>query len=252
MDTDLFPQQRENIKRLLAAGIGCEPSDFERDQFTIVDRPEANPWYAALAVRFGVGAVVSVEPRFRSYVERHVPSPYFHALRPELLQRMADDCSTASETLTYHPPSICWGISEIPARHSQPSGHRLELVGRDWMNERLGQSGWLNGIGSEATARQLRNQFAFAVFDQDDSLAAVGGVFLTYGLHEIGVDVAPEYRGNGYGALVVRTACREILERGETPLYGCAADNIRSQRTALTSGFLPVYSEATVTLATLK
>ena len=246
MDTALFSQQQDNIKRLLAAGIGCAPGDFDREQLTIADRPESTPWYVALGVRFGVGVVVSVEQRFRNYIERNVPTPYFHALRPELLQRMADECSTASEALTYHSPSICWGISEAPTVDSHPPGYRLELVGRDWMNGRMSQPGWVNGIGTEATARQLRNQFAMALLDETGDPAAIAGAFLTYGMHEIGVDVAPEYRGRGFGALVVRAACREILERGETPLYGCAADNIRSQRTALASGFLPVYSDAAV------
>lgn len=250
MTTVFFEQQRQNIKRLLAEGVGCSPEDLERDQLTIIDHTKANPWDAVLAVRFGVGVVVSVEQRFRSYIERHIPARYFHALRPELLQRMADECSTALETLTYHPPSICWGIGETPADDSQPSDHRLELVGRDWMNERLSQPGWVNGIGTESTARHLRNQFAFALLDHDNRLAAVAGVFLTYGLYEIGVDVAPEYRGRGFAARVVRAACVEILRRGGTPLYVCAADNIRSQRTALACGFLPVYSEASVTVAT--
>jgi hypothetical protein len=39
---------------------------------------------------------------------------------------------------------------------------------------------------------------------------------------------------------------REILSRAETPFYGCAATNIRSQRTALASGFMPVYSDGAV------
>ncbi len=250
VNTPLFAQQRDNIMRLLAAGIGCAPGDFDRDQLTIADRPESTPWYTALAVRFGVGAVVSVEPRFRDYVERNVPTPYFHALRPELLQRMADECSTASEALTYHPPSICWGISQVPASEAHPSGYRLELMDRERMNGRMSQPGWVNGIGTEGQARQFRNQFAIALLDETGEPAAIAGAFLTYGMYEIGVDVARDHRGRGFGTLVVQALTREILDRGETPLYGCAADNIRSQRTALASGFLPVYSDAAVGVVT--
>jgi predicted GNAT family acetyltransferase len=57
--------------------------------------------------------------------------------------------------------------------------------------------------------------------------------------------VVRSHRGQGLGALVVAQR-PEIVDRGETPVYFCDATNIRSQRTALTTGFLPVCSNASV------
>jgi predicted GNAT family acetyltransferase len=94
-------------------------------------------------------------------------------------------------------------------------------------------------------ARDARNQYALVLFENDEPVA-VAGVFLTSGSHEIGVDVVRSKRGRGFGALVVAGAAREITARGGTPLYFCEATNIRSQRTALATGFLPVASQGAV------
>jgi RimJ/RimL family protein N-acetyltransferase len=106
-----------------------------------------------------------------------------------------------------------------------------------------------NGIGLPGEGgRSFRNRYGVALFDETGEPAAVAGVFFTYSdpIREIGVDVARPYRGRGLGKVVVAAGAREILDRGEVPLYGCAATNIRSQRTALAAGFLPAFSDASV------
>ena len=104
-----------------------------------------------------------------------------------------------------------------------------------------------NGVGPvDSVRRASRNQFAMALFDAEGRPLAVAGAYLKYGAFEIGVDVIREYRGRGLGRLVVAALTSEIMERDGVPLYLCAATNIRSQRTALSSGFLPVMSDAFV------
>jgi RimJ/RimL family protein N-acetyltransferase len=106
---------------------------------------------------------------------------------------------------------------------------------------------WDNGIGQFANdARNVRNQYAFVLRDSDGEPVAMAGVFETYGMLEIGVDVLPEHQQRGLAPVVVSAAARQILDDRRVPLYGCAADNIRSQRTALASGFLPVYADAAI------
>ncbi len=60
---------------------------------------------------------------------------------------------------------------------------------------------------------------------------------------QIGVDIIPEFRGKGLGPVLVSTLANEILLRGRIPYYGTWPGNIYSQRTALKSGFLPVWTE---------
>lgn len=250
MNTTFFDHQRQNIQRLLSDAIGCSPTNFERDGLTIVDRPESVPWYTAMAVTFGMGVVVSVDPRFRSFVEEHTPQPRYLALYPALLQRMVTECSTPTEPLEYTVPDLWWALREPPLVASPPNGFELRHMDREWMVEKMSNE-WPNGLGEPAARdyRVGRNQFAVALFGQDGQPAAIAGAFITYGMYEIGVDVAPAHRGKGLAPIVVRALAREILDRGETPLYVCAPTNIRSQRTALASGFLPVGSDASVGIA---
>ena len=60
---------------------------------------------------------------------------------------------------------------------------------------------------------------------------------------QIGINVAPEARGQGVATLLVTLLKNEILKRGILPFYGTALSHIASQRVALASGFLPAWAE---------
>ena len=252
MTTPFFEAQRRAQMDAWAASIGCSPDAFVTEKLTIVDRPQALPWYSLLGVTFGLGTVLSVEPRFREFVEAHVPSPAYRSLYPVLMQRLVDDCRQKGIQANYQVPAVCWALAKEPAPVEIPPGFTLRTVDVAWMAEEMKRHRWENGLGEPngAQAREYRNRYGAALLDSAGRPAAVAGVFETYGMHEIGVDVAREHRGKGYGDLVVRAAAREILAAGHTPLYGCAANNIRSQRTALAAGFLPSFSDAAVSAAT--
>jgi GNAT superfamily N-acetyltransferase len=251
MGTPFFAAQRAAQMEAWAASIGCSPGDFAGEKLTILDRPEAMPWYSLLAVSFGLGTVLSVEPRFRAFVEEHAPSPAYRAFYPVLMQSLVDDCRKKGLQADYHVPGVCWALAETLPPGKLPPGFALRTVDPEWMAAEMGRRRWENGLGEPggAQAREYRNRFGAALLDSDGQPAAIAGVFETYGMHEIGVDVAREHRGRGFGALVVRAAAAEILDRGAVPLYGCAANNIRSQRTALAAGFLPSFSDTAVSVA---
>jgi hypothetical protein len=251
MSNPFFEAQRRAQMEAWAGSIGCSPTDFAGESLTILDRPEAMPWYSLLAVSFGLGTVLSVEPRFRAFIEEHAPSPAYRAFYPVLMQSLVDDCRKKGLQADYHVPGVCWALAELRPPSMVPHGFALQIVDPDWMATEMKRNRWENGLGEPggAQAREYRNRFGAALLDSAGEPAAIAGVFETYGMHEIGVDVAREYRGSGFGAIVVRAAAAEILARGATPLYGCAANNIRSQRTALAAGFLPSFSDAAVSVA---
>ena len=115
------------------------------------------------------------------------------------------------------------------------------------MNAILDSGAFPNGVGeSGVNARDVRNRYAIAVEDREGAAVAVSGAFDTLGLTEIGIDVVPERQGEGVGIAAVAALTLEILTRGETPLYGCAADNIRSQRTAHGAGYVPIFADAVI------
>ncbi|MEP7215309.1 MAG: hypothetical protein ABI782_03600 [Anaerolineaceae bacterium] len=109
MTTTLFESQRKAIIGHLAAGIGCAPADFTTDRLTIVDRPESSSWYTVLAVTFGVGTVLSVDPLDRRLVQAHAPTPAYRSFYPVLMQKVAKEFGLKDEPLGYQVPAICWG-----------------------------------------------------------------------------------------------------------------------------------------------
>ena len=62
-------------------------------------------------------------------------------------------------------------------------------------------------------------------------------------MYQIGINVMPEFRGNGIGAILVALIKNRILELGKLPYYGTSVSHIASQKTALKAGFLPAWTE---------
>ena len=244
MSNALVNQYMTALKRAYAAGLGCEPEAFEGEQLTIVDRPEPPEWWTAAVVTFGTGTVVSVERTYRECAEAHVPEPHYLAAQPDFLSGIQAEAARRGQLLTVRAPRNGWTLSAIPPPPAVPNGYELRTLDAAWVASVQEAGLFENGVGN--SGRTPKNQYACALFDREDNLVAVGGVYLKFGAQEIGVDVVREHRGSGFGRLVVAAAARVVVERGGTPLYFCAATNIRSQRTALSCGFLPVMSDATV------
>jgi hypothetical protein len=151
------------------------------------------------------------------------------------------------QRLSAQTPALGWSLGTVPAVAAVPPGFRIERKGAAWMAALQAANVFTNGLGGATEAhRTSRNRFAHVLTDEDGETAAVAGAFTTTGMLEIGIDVARGYRGRGLAPVVVGAAVREILDSGGTPYYGCAATNIRSQRTALSCGFLPACSVAFV------
>lgn len=67
---------------------------------------------------------------------------------------------------------------------------------------------------------------------------------------QIGVDVLPEYRGNGIAVKLVNMLTIETLNRGAVPYYTTDCGNIASQRVAVKSGYIPAWSHCFKTRVT--
>lgn len=68
---------------------------------------------------------------------------------------------------------------------------------------------------------------------------------------QIGIDVLPEYRGQGIASSLTSRLALEILERGRVPFYCAAWSNIGSVRNAIRSGFRPAWVELTAKAANI-
>ena len=245
--SEMLARHTENIRAAYAASLPCDEAAFSDDRLTIVDRPDDAAWpYTALAVTFGTGTVLSVDPQYHEFAASIAPERHYNAAHPETLERIAAEARCRGAAAVASAPELVFSLSRLPRAPEVPPGCEARLMTPEWMNAQQASGRFENGVGEPNHAgRALRNQYAIALFERGCPVA-IAGVFLTTGSHEIGVDVLRAHRARGLGKLVVALAAREIASRGETPVYFCAATNIRSQRTALTTGFIPVCSIAAV------
>jgi RimJ/RimL family protein N-acetyltransferase len=248
VDRPFFTRQSEAIRVAFAAGVGFEVGALDEDQLTVVDRPDPPAWpYFAMVTNFGVGTVLSIDATYRSFVDAHEVEPHHTAAWPGYLGKLAAEAAARGLEVEAGPIALLWALTERPAEPVVPDRLELRRVERDWMNAEQPSERFKNAVGEVGrSARTERNRFAMVLFDEDGQPLAVGGVFETLGLHEIGVDVVPAAQGRGLAPIVVAAAARAVLEEGGAPLYACAATNIRSQRTALAAGFVPIGADAFV------
>jgi GNAT superfamily N-acetyltransferase len=248
--SSVFTSNLAAVRTALSEFLDCDPQAFETETLTIVNRREPAMWpYAAFATTFGTGTVLSVDGTLRDFAETLQPEKHYQALGPKVLEALAHESGRRGGSATPTSQGIRWALATVPDAPAVPAQFDLRVLDAEWMEAEMELRRFENGIGLPGEAgRSFRNRYAVALFDRSGEPVAVAGAFFTYAepIREIGVDVRREHRGKGFANIVVAAAIREILERGEVPFYGCGATNIRSQRTALSNGFLPAFSDASV------
>lgn len=83
-----------------------------------------------------------------------------------------------------------------------------------------------NGGGWRAEKDGMRGALSFTTFRFDDEV-------------ELGIETAPEARGQGLAAAAASRMIADLLDRGLTPVWACRAANLASHRLAEKLGFRP-------------
>jgi len=248
IDRAFFAAQRDAVIGAYARGMEVEHGAFATGGTVIARRPSNTPWdYVAFAVTVPEGSVVSVHPDYLEFAETNRPAHHYEVTLPAYLGAFAAEAARRGRTAAIAPEEPSFALGRVPEAPRLPAGLRLEMRDRDWMNAEQASGRFENGVGRPGVHRRdERNHYAVVAVDEAGGPVAVAGLHDTFGLHEVGVDVLRGERGAGVGRAVVAAATLEVLRRGETPLYGCATANIRSHRTALSVGYLPVFAAAGV------
>jgi GNAT superfamily N-acetyltransferase len=240
----LYAAQKQSLVASFAAMTGADPAAFSSEALTITVRPEPSAFpFAAMAVGFGTGTVLCVQRGYHDWareqpIDRHEFAGY-------AMTALAREAKRRGEALNPLLPMMGWALGAPPPDRPAPAGYRIERVDAGWMKEWQARGEFDNALGTpEQAHRTIRNRFAYLAFDEHGEPAAIGGAFDSVDKLEVGVDVRPAHRGRGLATVVVTATARAIVDEGATPYYGCAVTNIRSQRTAIASGFLPVCSVA--------
>ncbi len=247
---ELFARYTQLTRQAFARGIGCEASAFDGERLTIVDRPADASWYTAAMVTFGTGTVLSIDPAYRDFAEGHRPKRHFDAMRPAFLQSLVAEGGRRGAAMTHGGTNLCFALRGEPRDIDIPSEWEMRSMDATWMNEEQVNRRFEHAVGEPGReGRDFRNRFALALFDRANEPVAVAGAFDSFGMLEIGVDTARVHRGRGLGRVVVSAMAREIVRRGDVPLYACASTNIRSHRTAESCGFALVAADTFLSTA---
>ena len=241
----MFEANRARFREGFAALLGCSPGDFDSHSLVVVPRPPSDEPYLAAAVTFGTGTVVSVVPEYLDIVREQAPSRHYRVFYPPaMVAALVDEGKHRGVELGWRGPNLSFVSAEIPPEPMLPAGIRASDVDRDWRARYLDGGHFDNALGEVGTSHvDSLWQRGIALIDEDDEPAAVAGAFQDVdGVVEIGVDVVRGHREGGLGRAVVALMARSIIDAGAVPSYYCAPTNVRSHRTALSCGFLPVAS----------
>lgn len=236
------------VRRAFAAALGAPGAPLDDGRVLVVERPDDHWGYVACGAAFADATLVAVEPDLLGAARVAAPEAHGPGALLQILSATRDAGRDADRDVTLHAPGIGWIVTHPSTDAALPAGVQVNVVGADALNALIGDGRFPNGAGGSdgADGRSFRNQYGL-ILRADGEIVAVAGVFLSYGLHEIGVDVIEHQRGRGLGRSVVSAAVDEIQRRGEVPFYGCSPTNIASQRTALSTGFRPVLASASIT-----
>jgi len=227
-----------------ARELGCEESAFDSHALTVVSRPESARYKNfAFVQTFGTGTVVSVEPSYLEWTQSHAPRKHFRALASsDFLIPFLDEAGRRGDLGVIGGTTLGFVAEELPPEPSLPAGVSVHRLDRQWRAAHLPSGVFDNSLGEPGEAHPEQYwRFGAALVGADGEPMAVAGAY-DDGLEllEIGVDVHRDHRGKGLGAAVVATISRLIHDQGLTATYFCAASNVRSHRTALACGFVPV------------
>lgn len=247
MASDYFLAALDRYRETRAAVLGCSPGDFDTHSLVIVPRPDG-PYLKSvlMALTFGTGTVVSVEPPYLEWVRANAPrDKHYRAMFPNvLLQPLVEEASRRGETLAWRSPNLSFLPGQEPPERPLPPGVSALPFGLDWRAEYFPSGEFHNALGELDDPTDNGFRYGLALMDGERPAAVAGGWDDCDGLIEIGVDVARDYRGRGLGVAAVSGMAKLIADRGDVPTYYCAPTNVRSHRNALACGFVPVASAA--------
>lgn len=117
---------------------------------------------------------------------------------------------------------------------------QYELLEGKEIQKLNGISGFENSLAFDKDGNTSTCIVFYAMKD-DEIIALAGASKENENMWELGIDVKPEYRRNGLGAVLISNLADTILEKGIIPFYCASTTNISSQAVAHRSGFMPCF-----------
>ena len=232
----------------LSKDMNCSPDDFSENKITVTaaalnpgrrrftDRPEF-----FRAATFGCGAVISAAEEIL---------PFAQGLSVCDGLSLFDGKGIAAINAAIIPFGCYLGIisqfylPHSPFRPIDRQGYRLEVYNNNKIENELYPyyPGFSNALMYNSAGLR-KDVLAVCAVSGKIILGMAGASSDSDLFWQIGVDVQPQFRGKGLGAILVSNLAAEIFRQGAVPYYGTWPGNISSQNTAIKSGFRPAWTE---------
>lgn len=225
-------EMMEIVYSQLAIDYNCKPEDFNKDGviFTIAEKQEGRREMPFITPRLeiitmGKGTIVNVSKNIISFAKRKfegkssyeiLTSKFVYGVNP------------------YYLPDV-ENLKEI-----ENKSFRFELIDSN-IQILYSNKDFQNALQYDIDSKRPEVLAAVA-YDENKLVGIACASADSKTMWQIGVDVFPEYRGNGIAVKLVNMLTIETLNRGIVPYYTTDCANINSQKVAIKSGYIPAWA----------
>lgn len=242
----IFKQFHEKLLRQLALDLNCSPADFGAQENVITEsamnegRRSYSPGRPFLEMAtLGGNTVITADQRLHGFLRQWSRNTDGHRL------------FELDHLIQLNGMLKAYGYKMAPTHHMFLPCREVrteELCRVRWLYEEeitpfYGDTRFPNAIAYPKPCPVRPDRIAVIALDGDKIMGMAGCSEDAPRFQQIGIDVLPEYRSRGIGAYLVTLLKNRIIEMGDTPFYGTAAANLRSQNIAVKSGFRPAWVE---------
>ncbi len=229
-----------------AIDCGCRAEDFSKKENIITEfvlREGSKVFYqkdiGVNFVSYGNNTVASARAELKETVSEYLSKyEFFHCFETpnlhfldEKLEKNGYKVCFMAEYFLPDMDKLCENGCAYETRILMPDDFR-ELYLQEWSNA-------LN------KKRPQLDRICVGAYDDGKLIGLAGCSEDCRDMWQIGIDVLPEYRGQGVASCLTGKLASETLERGKIPFYCAAWSNIRSVRNAIKCGFRPAWVEMT-------
>jgi len=237
---------REQLYKLLSKEYNCASEDFCKQEniLTVSALQEGCRRYSKEKYFFhmatlGGNAVLTADECLHPFLREFMKNRQGHWLfeLPNLLPLQQElDRFGYALTQTYH--------MFLPAENKEPKKNFPVkwFYGKKEISQFYGDDRFPNAICPEYLSHRP-DRMVVCAYDDEKIMGMAGCSEDAPGWLQIGIDVLPEYRGQGVGTYLVTLLKNKIPEGGKIPFYGTSLSNYHSWNIALNSGFRPVWVE---------
>ncbi len=235
------------VKRQLAHEYNCSPDDFSGDTNVITQAINSdkrrvfrnNAFFFKMAT-FGENAVISADKSIHAWLRNYVGDKvgftlFEHTYLTEIDNRLKQSGKHIWQTHHMFLPTS-FEAEEVSCPYQLQWLDMKEL-------SLFGETSKFPNAFNQPFSPLRPDVLAVAAIDKGSIIAMAGCSADTNMLWQIGIDVMPQYRGNGLGSCLVRLLKAEIIRRGKIPYYGTSLSNLHSWNIALKCGFTPAWIE---------